>query len=129
MKIKTESEPPSFARAIAMGVLLSLLFFYSIHVFGDWEIENYRPNTQTTYTLLLHNKCAVFGHMHTLRPNTGISTLSNGVDGTKLSGSFMNFTDGHIAAMIVFSLLLGGIIFLLRNRMSRSRRSTTALQQ
>lgn len=106
---------------MAMGVLLSLLFFYSIHVLGTWEIENYRPDSQTTGTVLLHNKCAIFGHTHTLRPNTNISAIGESIDGTKLSGSFMNFIDGHVMAMVILSLLMGGLIFAFRRMRKRNR--------
>ena len=111
------------ARSIAMGVLLSMLFFYSIHVLGKWEIENYRPDPETTSTVLLHNKCAIFGDTHTLRPNTDISAMGNGIDGTKLGGSFMNFFDGHIVAMIILAFLLGGLIFAFRRMKKRNLQS------
>ena len=96
MTSKTESPARSIARSIAMGVLLSMLFFYGIHVLGEWKIKNYRPDAETTSTLLLHNTCAVFGNTHTLRPNTDIPTMSEGINGTKHGGAFMNFIDGHI---------------------------------
>lgn len=127
MITKTESTSRSFARSIAMGVLLSLAFFYSIHVFGTWDIENYRPDSQTTYTVLLHNKCAVLGKTHTLRPNTDVSGMGQGIDGTKLSGSFMNFFDGHVVGLVILSLLLGVVIFILRNLKKRSRQSKPSL--
>ena len=102
-----------------IGVLMSMAFFYAIHVFGEWRLENFRPDPETTSSLLLHNKCAVMGASHTLRPNTGISTLSEGVDGTKLMGSFMIFFDGHIVGMVTLALLLGGAIFFLRSNLKR----------
>ena len=105
MKIKTESTTRSLARSIAMGVLLSMLLVYGVHVLGEWKIENYRPDPETTSTVLLHNKCAVFGTTHTLRPNTDVSAMGEGIDGTKLSGSFMNFFDGHFVAMVLISLI------------------------
>lgn len=123
MKIKTESASRSLARSIAIGVLLSILFFYGIHVFGTWEIENYRPDSQTTSTILLHNKCAVFGNTHTLRPNTDISAIGDGIDGTKLSGSFMNFTDGHVVAMVILSLPVGAAVFAFRNMIKKHRQA------
>lgn len=112
----TESTALRFARSLALGVLLAMLFFYAIHVYGAWTIENYRPDPETTSTVLLHNKCAVLGSEHTLRPNTDVSGMGEGIDGTKLGGSFMNFFDGHIIGMIVLALLLGSGIFMLRNR-------------
>jgi hypothetical protein len=115
MKIKNESTARSITRSIGMGVLLSMLFFYGIHVFGTWQIENYRPDPETTSTVLLHNKCAVLGDTHTLRPNTDVSAMGDGIDGTKLGGSFMNFTDGHVGGMIILALVMTGLIFLLRN--------------
>lgn len=123
MKATTESTSRSLARSIAMGVLLSMLFFYAIHVFGTWESENYRPDPETTSTVLLHNKCAILGKTHTLRPNTDISTMGSGIDGTKLGGSFMNFIDGHIVGMALLSLLLGGLIFKIRSRIKKGRQS------
>jgi hypothetical protein len=121
MKIKSESTSRSLVRSVAMGILLSMLFFYSIHVFGTWRVENYRPDPETTSTVLLHNNCLIFDKTHTLRPNTDISKMDNSIDGTKLGGSFMNFFDGHISAMVIFSLLLGGIIFVFRNMIKKNR--------
>ncbi|MEO6719593.1 MAG: hypothetical protein ABIN67_04465 [Ferruginibacter sp.] len=121
MTTKTESTSRSLARSIAMGVLLSMLFFYGIHVLGKWNVENYRPDSQTTFTVLLHNKCAVLGDTHTLRPNTDISGMGEGIGGTKLSGSFMNFTDGHVVGMVILSLVLGGIIFAIRKSLKKKR--------
>lgn len=121
MTRKPASASLKFIRSLAAGVLLSMILFYSIHVLGDWRAENYRPNPETTGTLLLHNTCAVLGAEHTLRPNTDISGMGESIDGTKLAGSFMNFFDGHIAGMIILALLLGGIIFILRN-MSKANR-------
>ncbi len=116
MKTKNESTSRNLTRSIAMGVLLSMLSFYGIHVFGTWEVENYRPDPETTSSVLLHNKCAVLGSEHTLRPNMDVSAMDSGINGTKLAGSFMNFFDGHIIAMIIFSMVLGGIIFMLRKK-------------
>lgn len=127
MKIKTESAPLRFARSIAIGVLLSMLIFYSVHVFGKWEIENYRPDAQTTSTLLLHNTCAIFDLPHTLRPNTGVSDLSDGINGTKLSASFMNFFDGHVVGMIILSLTIGVVVFACRNMMRKNREARSEL--
>jgi hypothetical protein len=110
-------------RSVALGVLLSMIFFYCIHVFGEWKIENYRPDPDTTYTVLLHNKCAVLGNTHTLRPNTDVSGMGEGIDGTKLGGSFMNFFDGHIAGMIILALLLGGVIFAFRYKRQMKKAS------
>ena len=121
MTTKTESASRTLARSIAMGVLLSMLFFYGVHVLGTWEVENYRPDEETTSTVLLHNKCAVLGDTHTLRPNTDVSAMGDGIDGTKLGGSFMNFTDGHVVGMAILSLLLGGIIFAIRTRLKKNR--------
>ena len=120
MKIKTESTTRSLVRSVAMGVLLSMLLVYGVHVLGEWKIENFRPDPETTSTVLLHNKCAVFGTTHTLRPNTDVSSMGKGIDGTKLSGSFMNFFDGHIVAIVILSLASGVMIFILR-RMVRKK--------
>ena len=119
MTTKPAPASRSLIRSIAIGVLLSMLFFYWVHVFGKWEVENYRPDAETTSTVLLHNTCAIFGDTHTLRPNTGISSVGDGIDGTKLAGSFMNFTDGHIVFMVTLALGLGGIIFVIRNRIKK----------
>jgi hypothetical protein len=121
MNHQPESTSRNLARSLSMGVLLSMAFFYSVHVLGTWETENYRPDPETTYTLLLHNKCAVFGKMHTLRPNTDISGMGDGIDGTKLSGSFMNFFDGHIAGMVISAILLGTLIFFLRRTKPKAK--------
>ena len=123
MKPKTESTSLRFVRSLAMGVLLSMVFFYCIHVFGTWKIENYRPDPETTSTVLLHNNCLIFDKTHTLRPNTDISKIDDSIDGTKLAGSFMIFFDGHIGAMVIFSLLSGGVIFVLRNLIKKTRLS------
>lgn len=122
MQIKTESTSLRLARSMAIGVLLSMLFFYGIHVFGTWEIANHRPDSQTTNTVLLHNKCAVIGDTHTLRPNTEVPAMDDGINGTKLSGSFMNFTNGHVGAMVIFSLLAGGAIFAGRHMIKKNQK-------
>lgn len=120
MTSKKPSAAQTLIRSIAIGVLLSMLFTYGVHVFGKWEIENYRPDSQTTSTVLLHNTCAVFGATHTLRPNTDVSSMGDGIDGTKLSGSFMNFFEGHIVAMVILALVLGMAIFAIRKRTKKS---------
>lgn len=114
-----ESPALRFIRSLAMGVILSMLLFYSAHVFGTWTVEEYFPRPETTSTILLHNKCLLLAKTHTLRPNTDISGLGEGIDGTKLGGSFMNFFDGHIMGMIILALILGIIIFLFRNMIKR----------
>lgn len=121
MAAKTESASLTLVRSVARGALLSIVFMYAVHVLGKWRVENYRPDPQTTGTVLLHNTCAVFGVVHTLRPNTDISSMGDGIDGTKLSGSFMNFFDGHAVALIVLSLLLGGGLFAIRNAVRKNR--------
>ena len=121
MSNKPESTARNISRSIAMGVLLSMVLFYGMHVLGAWKLENYRTNTQTTFTTLLHNKCLFFNDVHTLRPNTGITSIETGVDGNKLTGSFMNFFDGHITAMIIVALLFGLLIFIIRSRLSKNR--------
>jgi hypothetical protein len=120
MKNNSESASKTLVRSIAIGILLSILFFYCIHVFGTWRVENYRPDPETTSTILLHNNCLIFNKIHTLRPNTDISKMDNSIDGTKLGGSFMNFFDGHIGGMLIFSLLLGGIIFFFWSRIKKN---------
>jgi hypothetical protein len=107
-----------------MGALLSMFFFYGIHVLGKWSIENYRPDAETTSTVLLHNECAILGDTRTLRPNTDVSAMGDGIDGTKLTGSFMNFADGHVSDMAVLSLLLGAIVFVIRNQVKTNRQSS-----
>ena len=119
--MKEESASLRFARSIAIGVILSMIFFYGVHVYGKWEIENYRPDSQTTSTVLLHNTCAVFDKLHTLRPNTDVSGLGDGVDATKLGGSFMNFIDGHVLGMVILSIVIGLVVFAIRNRIRKNR--------
>ena len=123
--MSTQSPPTSLnlRRAIGMGVLLSMLSFYAIHVFGEWHVENYRPDPETTNTVLLKNTCAILGDTHTLRPNTDVSTMSDGIDGTKLGGSFMNFFDGHITGMIILAIVLAAVIFLIRKKISERRQT------
>ena len=120
MATKPGSVSSSLVRSLAMGVLLSLLVTYLLHVFGDRRLQQYRPDPDTTSSLILYNKCAVFGRVHTLRPNYEISSISDGVDRTKLFGSFMNFSDGHIVAMVVLALVLGMGIFALRRMIQKA---------
>ena len=115
MATRTESAPLRFIRSLAHGVLLSMIFFYGIHVFGTWRVENYRPDPETTATIQLHNTCLIFDKTHTLNPNMDVSTMGDGINGTKLAASFMNFWDGHIIEMIICAVVIGGLIFLLRN--------------
>lgn len=124
MKKNTESASLRFARSLAQGVILNMLFFYSVHLFGSWTVENYRPHPETTYTILLKNRCALFGKIHTLRPNTDVSGIGNGINATKLSGSFMNFSDGHVSGMVILAFLSGSIIFFIR-KANRSKLSNS----
>ncbi len=105
-----------FVRALALGVIVSMLFFYAVHVLGTWTVEEHFPRPETTSTMLLHNKCAILGKTHTLRPNTDVSGLGAAIDWTKLAGSFINFIDGHVFSMIVTAAILGMLIFGSRNR-------------
>ena len=123
MKVKSESSNLIFIRSLAMGVLISMLLMYAVHVLGDWQVENYRPDPETTSTVLLHNTCAIFGSTHTLRPNTDISRMDASIDGTKLGASFMNFFDGHIIMMLLLAVLIGGLISVIRQRMSKARQA------
>ncbi len=116
MQAKIESASLKFVRSQALAVLLSMVVFYCLHLFGTWKVENYRPDPETTSTILLHNQCAILGKLHTLRPNTDVSDLNEGISGTKLSGSFMNFFDGHIFEMMGLAVLLGLLIFFIRKR-------------
>ena len=104
-----------------------MLFFYAVHVYGTWKVKNYRPDPETTSTVLLHNTCAVFGQLHTLRPNTDVSGLGDSVDGTKLGGSFMNFTEGHIAGMVILAIVIGVVVFVIRNAMGKNRQAKAAM--
>ncbi|MFT3912387.1 MAG: hypothetical protein QM737_23370 [Ferruginibacter sp.] len=121
MTDKNKNAIPGITRSIGMGTLISMFSFYFIHVFGEWKVENYRPDSETTSTVLLHNKCAVLGVSHTLRPNTDISGMGDGIDGTKLAGSFMNFFDGHIVGMIILAILMSGLIFIIPGAINKSR--------
>jgi hypothetical protein len=47
--------------------------------------------------------------------------MSDKIDGTKLGGSFMNLTDGHIVGLIILSLLFGGVIFIIRQKIKKNR--------
>lgn len=119
MAAKTESPTLLFIRSLAFGVFLSMLAMYAVHVLGDWTVENYRPDPDTTSTVLLHNRCAVFGTTHTLRPNTDISGMSSGINGTKLAGSFFLFSEGHIPAMALIAVVAGSLLFALRRRTTK----------
>ena len=127
---KPESTAIRFIRSLALGVILSMLIFYSAHVFGTWTVEEYFPRPETTSTILLHNKCVILGKTHTLRPNTDVSGLGEAIDGTKLSGSFMNFSQGHIPDMLGLAAILGILIFTIRNGKKGMlvRRTNTTLQ-
>ena len=127
MTVKTQPTSLNLRRSIGMGVLLSMLFFYAIHVLGEWRIENYRPDPETTSTVLLKNTCAILGETHTLRPNTDVSAMSNGIDGTKLAGSFMNFFDGHIIGMLILAVVLTALIFFIRKKIIDNRQTKAAL--
>lgn len=116
MNTKPESPSVRFVRSLALGVILSMLLFYSAHVFGTWTVEEYFPRPETTSAILLQNTCAILGKTHTLRPNTDVSGLGEAIDGTKLSGSFMNFLDGHIFSMTVTAAILGILIFMILNK-------------
>ena len=118
MTTKPAAATRTFVRSLATGILLSMLASYLLHVFGEWKLENYRPDPDTTSSLIVYNTCAAFGDQHILRPNN-ISSMSDGVDEMKFTGSFMNFFDGHIPAMILLSLVFGGIIFLIRRSLQR----------
>ena len=130
MKNKIESPSLRLIRSLAMGVILSMVLFYSAHVFGTWTVEEYFPRPETTSTIVLHNTCAILGKTHTLRPNTDVSGLGEAIDGTKLSGSFMNFSQGHIPDMLGLAAILGILIFIIRNGKKGMlvRRTNTTLQ-
>ena len=86
MNTKPESPSVKFVRSLALGVILSMLLFYSAHVFGTWTVEEYFPRPETTSTIVLHNTCAILGKTHTLRPNTDVSGLGEAIDGTIRNG-------------------------------------------
>ena len=119
MATKPESTARNLTRSLAMGVLLSMLFTYALHVFGKWDVEFFRPDAQTTSSVILYNKCVFFGATHVLRPNTGITAMSDGVDPTKLEASFMNFTGGHVTAMLLTAVVFGLIIFTVRKSLAK----------
>jgi len=107
--------PRRLLRSLSIGVLFSLLFFFFIHVLGKWRVDNYRPDPDTTSTVLLYNHCLIFDKGHILRPNTVVPTMEHGINGTKLAGSFMLFYEGHVSALLLTALLTGAIIFLVWN--------------
>ena len=100
--------------SVGAGVLLSMIFYYAIHVFGKWQVENYRPDPETTASVLLHNQCAIVKNNHTLRPAAGTGPVGEGISGMKLAAAFMIFFDGHIMDMIILAVAMGGLIFLLQ---------------
>ena len=119
MATKPESTSRNLLRSLSMGVLLSMLLTYGLHVFGKWDIEFFRPDAQTSTSVILYNKCVFFGATHVLRPNTGITAMSDGVDPTKMEAGFITFTEGHITAMLLIAVVLGLIIFAIRKRVAQ----------
>jgi len=118
MNIQHVSNPVLYMRSVAIGVLVSLVLFYAIHLFGSWTSAFYQPDPETTGNQVLYNKCAILGKTHNLHPGTENYRIGSGVDSTKAAGSFLIFFEGHILAMLIFSLFLGALIFLLRKRSS-----------
>lgn len=116
MATKTVSTPVVFIRSLALGLLLSILAVYAVHVLGNWKVEAYRPDADTTYSVVLHNHCLLFETEHTLRPNTAIPPMDGGINGTKLGGSFLIFSEGHIPAILLMAFALGGIVFFFRRK-------------
>lgn len=104
----------NIGRSVGAGLLISMIFYYAIHVFGKWQVENYRPGPETTATILLHNQCAIVNSHHTLRPAAGKGTVGDGISGMKLAASFMLFFDGHIMDMIILAVALSGLFLLLK---------------
>lgn len=107
-------------RSIAIGVLFSMLFTYAMHYFGEWKMENYRPDPDTTSSVIVFNKCAVFNDVHILRPNTTTSSGNDVTNELKLTGSFMNFFDGHVVVMIIIAIVLGLIVFGIRTGLKKN---------
>lgn len=121
MKSKNESKSLRLIRSIALGVLVSMVTFYLIHVYGEWRLENYRPDPETTSSIILHNNCAIFHHDHSIRPGSDTVATANDIDKIKWVASFMLFFEGHVIGMILFALVLGVLVFLLRNRMKAEK--------
>lgn len=115
MPIKTNNTQ-LFIRSAALGVLVSMLSFYLLYVLGKWSMQNQRPDPGTTASLVIYNTCAVLEHTHQLRPADKKATLTDGVDALKLAVSLMIFLDGHIVALIIFAIVSGVILFLLRRK-------------
>jgi uncharacterized protein (DUF2062 family) len=114
MATKNVYAPRQLARFIAAGILLSMISFYLLHFCGTWESGNYRPDAETTSSVLVYNKCAVLGDTHILRPATTSSSNNQSIDEVKFAGSFMNFFDGHILIMIVLALVLALLMFVIK---------------
>ena len=108
------------ARFLATGILLSMITVYLLHFFGTWESGNYRPDPETTSSVIVYNKCAVLGDTHILRPTT--SPTEENTNELKFAGSFMNFFDGHILLMIVTGVVFAVILFAI-NKAIRSSSS------
>lgn len=110
------SSSPNIRRSVGMGILLSMCFFYAIHVLGEWKLENYQPDPETTSSRVLYNQCSIIGTEHSLNPGNDTSTNLNGLTGIKFAASFMNFFDGHILQMIIAAILFSAGIFLLSGK-------------
>ena len=119
MTINKVSSTRSLVRMMTTGVLLSMVTMFFLHYFGSWEAHNFRPDPETTSSVVLYNKCAVLGHMHVLRPGGATSAATIIVDELKFSGSFMNFSDGHVVAMILLAVLFSVVLFAIRQILFR----------
>lgn len=120
MITKSGAASLQFVRALATGALSSIAVTYLLHVFGEWKFENYRPDPQTTTWPTFYNTCAVLNDTHILRPASALSSPGDGIDGTKLAGSFMNFFDGHIVFISALSLVFGILAFAVRKAIKRT---------
>lgn len=118
MPTSTTYAPRQVIRLLATGVLLSIVSFYLLHFFGTWNAGIDRPDAETTSSVLVYNKCAVLGDVHILRPAAS-SSNKEALDDIKAAGSFMNFFDGHIVAMIALGLLLAILMLLIRKAAAR----------
>ncbi|RYZ26916.1 MAG: hypothetical protein EOO10_14225 [Chitinophagaceae bacterium] len=109
MATKNTMTPRLLLRFFAGGILLGMITVYLLHFLGTWEVGSERPDSETTSTVIVTNQCAVLGDTHILRPTSSLTT-NKSVRELKFAGSFMNFFDGHIVAMVLIASVVATII-------------------